>query len=247
MRIARGTITGLLGPSGCGKTTLMRSIVGHADHRVRHGHGARPAGRLRRHCGSRVGYVPQDPTIYDDLRVIDNVRYFASLYGSDASAADDAVDRRRPRPITEPRSAATSPAVSAPGCRWPARWWRSPSCWCSTNRPSGLDPVLRVDLWEQFHELARARHHAAGVEPRDGRGRPLRRPAADARGPPARAHHADRNYERTPDARHWRKRFCPSSGTAPRPEREPAEPAGLPAPPRRGSCGSWPPTTAASR
>lgn len=28
VRIARGTITGLLGPSGCGKTTLMRSIVG---------------------------------------------------------------------------------------------------------------------------------------------------------------------------------------------------------------------------
>ena len=78
--IAGGTITGLFGPSGCGKTTLMRSIVGTqviASGTVTvlgHPPGA-PV--LRR----RVGYVTQGPTIYNDLRVIDNVRYFASLYG----------------------------------------------------------------------------------------------------------------------------------------------------------------------
>src|SRR6185369_11673501 len=89
VQIARGTITGLLGPSGCGKSTLMRCIVGTqivaAGTVTVLGH---PAGSapLRR----RVGYVTQDPTIYDDLRVIDNVRYFAALYGADSAAADDA-------------------------------------------------------------------------------------------------------------------------------------------------------------
>ena len=49
----------------------------------------RPAGSPQlRH---RVGYVTQDPTIYNDLRIIDNVRYFAALYGTDAQAADEAV------------------------------------------------------------------------------------------------------------------------------------------------------------
>src|SRR5246127_2603608 len=68
VRIARGTITGLLGPSGCGKTTLMRSIVGTQIVTA----GAvtvlgQPAGSksLRR----RVAYMPQDPTIYNDLRI----------------------------------------------------------------------------------------------------------------------------------------------------------------------------------
>ena len=66
VQIARGTITGLLGPSGCGKTTLMRSIVGTQILTA----GSvtvlgQPAGSapLRR----RVGYMPQEATIYDDL------------------------------------------------------------------------------------------------------------------------------------------------------------------------------------
>ena len=92
VRIARGTITGLLGPSGCGKTTLMRCIVGTQI--VTAGTVSvlgQPAGSatLRR----RVGYMPQDPTIYNDLRIIDNVRYVASLYGFDNHAAEVAIER----------------------------------------------------------------------------------------------------------------------------------------------------------
>jgi ABC-2 type transport system ATP-binding protein len=90
MQIARGTITGLLGPSGCGKTTLMRSIVGTQI--VAGGTVTvlgRPAGSAE--LRDRVGYVTQEPTIYNDLRIVDNVRYFASLYGTDAQAADDAI------------------------------------------------------------------------------------------------------------------------------------------------------------
>jgi len=91
VRIARGTITGLLGPSGSGKTTLMRCIVGTqivAGGAVTVlGHPAGSA-TLRR----RVGYMPQDATIYNDLKVIDNIRYFASLYGVDGHAAEQAVE-----------------------------------------------------------------------------------------------------------------------------------------------------------
>ncbi|MGB6762997.1 ATP-binding cassette domain-containing protein, partial [Mycobacterium sp.] len=91
VQVARGSITGLLGPSGCGKTTLIRCIVGTqliASGTVRV--LGLPAGSSPlRH---RIGYLPQDPTIYNDLRIADNVRYFAALYGFDSDAADSAID-----------------------------------------------------------------------------------------------------------------------------------------------------------
>ena len=153
VQIARGTITGLLGPSGCGKTTLMRSIVGTQI--VTAGSVTvlgQPAGSapLRR----RVGYMPQDATIYDDLRIIDNVRYFASLYGMDASDADQAVstvglDDHRTA-LCGNLSGGQRTRVSL-ACALVA----APDLLVLDEPTIGLDPVLRVELWEQFHELAR--------------------------------------------------------------------------------------------
>src|SRR3954467_11953045 len=73
-----GQVAGLLGPSGSGKTTLMRAIVG--VQKVRSGEGVvlgEPAGSAG--LRERVGYVTQSPSVYADLSVRDNVRYFASL------------------------------------------------------------------------------------------------------------------------------------------------------------------------
>src|SRR5918997_64607 len=83
-------VTGLLGPSGSGKTTLMRAIVGVQQ--VRSGEVTvlgEPAGSAGlRH---RVGYVTQAPSVYEDLTVRENARYFASLYGMSAREADAAL------------------------------------------------------------------------------------------------------------------------------------------------------------
>jgi ABC-2 type transport system ATP-binding protein len=153
VQIARGTITGLLGPSGCGKTTLMRSIVGTqliAEGTVTvPGH---PAGSAElRH---RVGYVTQDPTIYNDLRIIDNVRYFGALYGTDSHAADEAVsavglDDHRTA-LCGNLSGGQRTRVSL-ACALVAR----PDLLVLDEPTVGLDPVLRVDLWEQFDQIAR--------------------------------------------------------------------------------------------
>lgn len=153
VRIARGTVTGLLGPSGCGKTTLMRSIVGTqvvASGTVTvlgHPAGSPP---LRR----RVGYVTQDPTIYNDLRVIDNVRYFADLYGIPSSTADAAVDgvglRDHARAYCANLSGGQRTRVSL-ACALVCQ----PDLLVLDEPTVGLDPVLRADLWEQFHALAR--------------------------------------------------------------------------------------------
>src|SRR3954464_5469364 len=88
--IPPGTVTGLLGPSGSGKTTLMRAIVG--VQKVRSGEVivlGEPAGSPRPRA--RVGYVTQSVSVYADLTVRENARYFASLYGLGAREADAAI------------------------------------------------------------------------------------------------------------------------------------------------------------
>ena len=153
VQIARGTITGLLGPSGCGKTTMMRSIVGT---QILTGGSVtvlgQPAGSapLRR----RVGYMPQAATIYDDLRIIDNVRYIGALYGMDSKAADEAVsavglDDHRTA-VCGNLSGGQRTRVSL-ACALVA----APDLLVLDEPTVGLDPVLRVDLWQQFDQLAR--------------------------------------------------------------------------------------------
>src|SRR6185437_10736013 len=76
--IAGGRVTGLLGPSGSGKSTLMRAIVGVQtieSGSVRVLGVEAGASALR----GRVGYRPQAPSIYADLTVAENVRYFGRL------------------------------------------------------------------------------------------------------------------------------------------------------------------------
>ncbi|HEV7422198.1 MAG TPA: ABC transporter ATP-binding protein [Mycobacterium sp.] len=152
LRISHGTITGLLGPSGCGKTTLMRCMVGTQI--IASGTVTvlgRPAGS--RELRSRVGYVTQDPTIYDDLRVIDNVRYFASLYGSDATAADDAVSAVG---LGDHRTALCGNLSGGQRTRasLACALVSHPDLLVLDEPTVGLDPVLRVDLWDQFQQLA---------------------------------------------------------------------------------------------
>jgi ABC-2 type transport system ATP-binding protein len=154
VRIARGSVTGLLGPSGCGKTTLIRCIVGTqlvASGTVRV--LGLPAGSAAlRH---RIGYLPQDPTIYNDLRVIDNVRYFASLYGFDSRAADFAIDRVG---LGDHRTAYCGNLSGGQRTRvsLACALVCQPEVLVLDEPTVGLDPVLRVDLWEQFIDLARA-------------------------------------------------------------------------------------------
>src|SRR3954471_18603021 len=149
-----GQATGLLGPSGSGKTTLMRAIVGVQQ--VRSGEVTvlgLPAGSpaLR----ERVGYVTQSPSVYADLSVRDNVRYFASLYGlssreADAALADvgltDAAGQLV-RDLSGGQQGRASLACALVG---------APEVLVLDEPTVGLDPVLRVELWEKFHALAEA-------------------------------------------------------------------------------------------
>lgn len=152
LTIPRGTITGLLGPSGCGKTTLMRSIVGtqivESGEVSALGH---PAGSpALRHL---IGYVTQAPSIYPDISVRENVAYFAALYGRDRADVDDAItavglaDHAHQRGDELSGGQQTRASLA---CALVAQ----PQLLVLDEPTVGLDPVLRVELWKQFHELA---------------------------------------------------------------------------------------------
>jgi ABC-2 type transport system ATP-binding protein len=152
--VAAGEVTGLLGPSGCGKTTLMRSLVG--VQRIDSGQVevlGEPAGSAS--LRSRIGYVTQQPSVYDDLTIAENLRFFARILGvSDervqacletvalADRADSIVSQ-----LSGGQRSRVSLAVALLG---------EPPLLVLDEPTVGLDPVLRVELWQTFHDLADA-------------------------------------------------------------------------------------------
>ena len=152
--VSRGSVTGLLGPSGSGKTTLMRCMVGvqimtSGSVRVL-GEEAGSAG-LRR----RVGYVTQSPSVYSDLTVRENARYFAAVLGSDARAAERAIDdvglERQAAQLVSTLSGGERARVSL-ACALLG----GPELLILDEPTVGLDPVLREELWGMFASLAAA-------------------------------------------------------------------------------------------
>ncbi|HEY5479476.1 MAG TPA: ATP-binding cassette domain-containing protein, partial [Gaiellaceae bacterium] len=88
LSVASGKVTGLLGPSGSGKTTLMRAIVGVQI--VESGTITvlgEPAGTPSLRW--RVGYMTQNPAVYGDLTVRENLRYFARILDGSPTDVED--------------------------------------------------------------------------------------------------------------------------------------------------------------
>ncbi|MFF6881542.1 ABC transporter ATP-binding protein [Streptomyces sp. NPDC012474] len=160
--VPRGQITGLLGPSGCGKSTLMRAVVG-TQAKVTGtldvlGH---PAGHptLR----TRIGYVTQAPSVYDDLTVRQNLDYFAAILDPGRRAADRRDDNVI-RAIADVDLTTHADALAgnlSGGQRnrvsLAVALLGTPELLVLDEPTVGLDPVLRRDLWNLFHDIATGR------------------------------------------------------------------------------------------
>jgi ABC-2 type transport system ATP-binding protein len=152
LTVADSSVTGLLGPSGCGKTTLLRCVVGvqrieAGDVRVL-GH---PAGSplLR----DKVGYVTQAPSVYADLSVTENLRYFAQVLGTARTDPARVLEQvslgEHEHDLVGRLSGGQRARVSLA-----AALLGTPELLVLDEPTVGLDPVLRQDLWQLFHRLA---------------------------------------------------------------------------------------------
>ncbi len=148
--IRRGSVTGILGPSGSGKTTLLRAIVGvqiveAGDVTVL----GEPAGTpsLRR----RVAYMTQAPSVYADLTVRENLRYFARIL--DVDGVDEIIATtglsKHANQVVRTLSGGQRSRVSLA-----AALLGDPDVLVLDEPTVGLDPVLRAELWAEFHALA---------------------------------------------------------------------------------------------
>lgn len=152
LKFEKGVITGLLGPSGSGKTTLMRTIVGVQiiDAGSVTVLGA-PAGSPE--ARREVGYVTQAPSIYPDLTVKENVRYFGSLYDVPSAAVSETISSvglsEQAGQLVRTLSGGQLSRASL-ACALVAK----PQLLVLDEPTVGQDPVLREELWAQFHELA---------------------------------------------------------------------------------------------
>jgi ABC-2 type transport system ATP-binding protein len=154
LTIPSGRVSGLLGPSGSGKTTLMRAIVG-----VQIVDSGRvlvlgdPAGTEKQR--RRVAYVTQAPSIYADLTVRENLRYFARIL----DVANERV-LEVARTVDLERYLDTSTGSLSGGERARASLavalLGEPQVLVLDEPTVGLDPLLRRHLWGTFHELADA-------------------------------------------------------------------------------------------
>ena len=152
LSVASRSVTGLLGPSGCGKSTLMRSIVGvqivAAGEVIVLGQAA-GANELRR----RVGYVTQAPSVYSDLSIEENLRYFAAIVGASHERIAETIETvglgGRERQVVGTLSGGERSRVSLA-----TALLSKPELLVLDEPTVGLDPVLRAELWASFHELA---------------------------------------------------------------------------------------------
>ncbi|HZX95838.1 MAG TPA: ABC transporter ATP-binding protein, partial [Myxococcales bacterium] len=158
LEVRHGEIFGVLGPNGAGKSTTIRMLCGILD--PSGGSGtvvgfdiAREAERIK----ERIGYMTQRFSLYEDLTVFENLRFYAGLYG--------VAGRRRAARIEEVLGAiGLGQRRDQIAGTLSGGWKQRVALACATiheppllflDEPTaGVDPVSRREFWEQIHRLS---------------------------------------------------------------------------------------------
>lgn len=157
LTVPTGTILGIIGPSGAGKTTTIRMLTGalsptEGEVRVL---GEDPR-RFRRQTRERIGYMPQQFTLYPDLSARENVDFVAALFGMLWSGR-----HRRTREVLElvdlwdvrgRRAGALSGGMQR-RLELACALVHSPALLFLDEPTAGIDPMLRSRIWDELHRL----------------------------------------------------------------------------------------------
>ena len=158
LQIEAGTIFGFLGPNGAGKTTTMRMLCGltHPTSGRATIEGA-DAWKDRQRVRTKFGYVPQRFSLYLDLTVVENFRFFGGAYGVPGADLDSRIERLlRVTDLEEKRTTAAQSLsggmrqLLAIGCALV----HNPALLFFDEPTVGLDPVHRQQIWNLLYDLS---------------------------------------------------------------------------------------------
>src|SRR5579862_3471023 len=156
MQVKRGTIFGFLGPNGSGKTTTIRMLCGLLT--PDQGSGTCLGYDIRTEAAkikTRVGYMTQRFSLYDDLSVRENLEFVARIYGlaRPAAAAKAMIARLglngREEQVAGELSGGWRQRLALGACTLP-----NPQLLLLDEPTAGVDPKARRDFWGEIHELA---------------------------------------------------------------------------------------------
>ena len=147
LAVAPGEIVGVLGANGAGKTTLIRLLLGLVS--PSSGSVSLFGNRPDRESRRRLGYMPQGLGLYDDLTVVENLRFVARVFGVGMPALGD-LDQVADMPVARlplglRRRTAFAAAIS-----------HQPDLLVLDEPTSGVGPLARSELWDRIHAAADA-------------------------------------------------------------------------------------------
>ena len=152
-----GEIFGLVGPDGAGKTTTLRMLAAIMDPSSGNATVAgfdtvRQAEAVKKH----LGYMSQQFNLYGDLSVLENMNFFADIYGVSrrdrAARIERLLDFSRMRPFRERRAGQLSGGMQKKlglGCTL----IHQPDILLLDEPTNGVDPVSRREFWDILTEL----------------------------------------------------------------------------------------------